>query len=700
MNDNSHNANKNCPKVECRKRCVGGLTYVEIPAVLGDDTNGSPVAPKVGAYCSALVKYELGGAVYAYSSEGIPVKMSDEGVGGLFIPTITNDPKTGEEILSWTNNVGRENPEPVNVKGPKGDQGEEGPMGPQGFQGKQGVQGIQGPRGPQGPQGNDGKQGKDGESSTITVGSTTTLPAGQSASVTNSGTQSAAVLNFAIPKGEKGDKGDKGEDGTGISIAGTVNSYAGLPTNLTPADAGKAYLNAADGKLYIWDGTRFPADGQGAEFQGPQGPKGDTGATGPQGPQGEKGDTGATGAIGPQGPQGEQGVQGEQGPQGVQGNEGPQGPQGPQGPEGPQGPKGDTGPEGPQGPQGPKGDTGDQGPEGPQGETGPQGPKGDKGDTGEQGPQGIQGATGPQGPEGQQGIKGDQGDAATISVGTTTTLDAGADATVTNSGTTSAAVFNFGIPKGAKGDKGDKGEKGDTGDTGATGPQGPQGETGATGPQGPQGPQGATGPAGEYTAGSGISIVEDPYTGTTTLSVDNTIALKSEIPDVSGFATKTELNNGLASKADASTTYTKTEVDTELAKKQNTLTAGTGIQISGNTIRADGVAIQVDAEKWYGTYTDENNVTYQVYTKTVYIPALPSAAGITTYPIGTSNIKQILDIYGSTTDGFVLNAPRQTASDNIAIYQVSKGSQTFSIEVGKDRSSKKAYVTIVYAKNN
>lgn len=113
-----------------------------------------------------------------------------------------------------------------------------------------------------------------------------------------------------------------------------------------------------------------------------------------------------------------------------------------------------------------------------------------------------------------------------------------------------------------------------------------------------------------------------------------------------------------------------------------------------------GVHLAVDKETWYGTYTDKNNVTYQVYTKTIYIPALPSAAGITTYPIGVSNMKQIISISGVTTDGFVLNAPRQTASDNISIYQVSKGSQTFSIEVGKDRSSKSAYVTIIYAKNN
>lgn len=115
-----------------------------------------------------------------------------------------------------------------------------------------------------------------------------------------------------------------------------------------------------------------------------------------------------------------------------------------------------------------------------------------------------------------------------------------------------------------------------------------------------------------------------------------------------------------------------------------------------------GLHISVGKEKWCGTYEDENGVVYQMYTKQIYIPALPATAGITKYEHGISNIKQILDIYGSTTDGFVLNAPRQTTSDNIAIYQASKSdsNKTFSIEVGKDRSSKSAYVTVVYAKNN
>jgi hypothetical protein len=55
------------------------------------------------------------------------------------------------------------------------------------------------------------------------------------------------------------------------------------------------------------------------------------------------------------------------------------------------------------------------------------------------------------------GPKGDPGAAATIAVGTTTTLAPGSSATVANAGTSSAAVFNFGIPTGATGATGASG---------------------------------------------------------------------------------------------------------------------------------------------------------------------------------------------------------------------------------------------------
>lgn len=86
-------------------------------------------------------------------------------------------------------------------------------IGPKGPQGDPGPQGEPGQDGAPGPAGTDGTNGKDGAAATITVGTTTTGEPGTQASVTNSGSASAAVFNFTIPKGEKGDKGDRGPQG-------------------------------------------------------------------------------------------------------------------------------------------------------------------------------------------------------------------------------------------------------------------------------------------------------------------------------------------------------------------------------------------------------------------------------------------------------------------------------------------------------
>jgi hypothetical protein len=94
------------------------------------------------------------------------------------------------------------------------------------------------------------------------------------------------------------------------------------------------------------------------------------------------------------------------------------------------------------------------------------------------------------------GLQGPAGQAATISVGTTTTGNAGTSASVNNSGTSSAAVFNFIIPRGDVGAKGDKGD---------TGNQGPIGET----PQLTIG-QVLTGTAGSSAQVSISGTTEDP----------------------------------------------------------------------------------------------------------------------------------------------------------------------------------------------
>ena len=105
----------------------------------------------------------------------------------VFVPSVT------ENILSWTNEAGLDNPAPVNIKG---------------------------------EQGKHGADGKDGAAATVAIGTVTTGEPGTTASVTNVGTDTAAVLNITIPRG------DKGIDGTGAGdvVAAADNTFTATNT--------------------------------------------------------------------------------------------------------------------------------------------------------------------------------------------------------------------------------------------------------------------------------------------------------------------------------------------------------------------------------------------------------------------------------------------------------------------------------------
>ena len=221
-------------------------------------------------------------------------------------------------------------------------------------------------------------------------------------------------------------------------------------------------------------------------------------------------------------------------PRGAAGAQGPKGEAGADGAPGEQGPKGDPGPAGVDGEPGPAGADGkaatirvgtvtasaagsspqvtNSGTENaavfnfvlPRGEAGPQGPAGADGQDGAPGEQGPQGDPGPAGADGEPGA------AATVTVGSTTTGAAGTQASVSNSGTEYAAVFNFTIPRGEQGEQGPAGDPGPQGEQGPKGPQGPQGPQGPRGPQGPQGPagqDGERGPQGPKGPGSTVTLI-------------------------------------------------------------------------------------------------------------------------------------------------------------------------------------------------
>lgn len=120
---------------------------------------------------------------------------------------------------------------------------------------------IVGPAGPAGPQ---GPAGKDGEAATITVGTTTTGAAGTNANVTNSGTSSAAVLNFTIPRGDTGATGATGATGPAGADGQAATITIGTTTTL-PEGSSATVTNSGTSSAAVFN---FGI------------PKGDTGASG------------------------------------------------------------------------------------------------------------------------------------------------------------------------------------------------------------------------------------------------------------------------------------------------------------------------------------------------------------------------------------------------------------------------------------
>ena len=184
---------------------------------------------------------------------------------------------------------------------------------------------------PQGPTGATGTQGPAGAAATVTLGTTTTGAAGTSASVTNSGSSSAAVFNFTIPRGATGAQGPPVTFlnaynpatsyivGNAVSEAGSsyiaVNPSSGEDPATDVAGAGQYWaLLAAKGGIGNTGNTGAAATiSIGSVSTGTPGSNaqvtnaGTSGAaifnfTIPQGATGAKGDTGNTGNTGPQGP--------------------------------------------------------------------------------------------------------------------------------------------------------------------------------------------------------------------------------------------------------------------------------------------------------------------------------------------------------------------------------------------------------------
>jgi hypothetical protein len=163
---------------------------------------------------------------------------------------------------------------PQGETGPQGPQGDTGPQGPQGIQGETGPQGIQGIQGIQGETGAQGPAGADGVTPNIQVGTTTTLSAGSSATVTRrSGSPDAApIFDFGIPKGaDATNPGDmtkavydpQGKEQDVFAYADTKMSktggaFTGAVSGVSPTSGSTA------GFRNIYFGSGAPASGLGA----------------------------------------------------------------------------------------------------------------------------------------------------------------------------------------------------------------------------------------------------------------------------------------------------------------------------------------------------------------------------------------------------------------------------------------------------
>ena len=228
----------------------------------------------------------------------------------------------------------------IGLQGTQGIQGVQGNLGIQGNQGTQGLdglfagQGLQGPQGTQGFQGFQGTFGTQGAQGTQGFQGTAGLFAGQgiqgiSGSQGIQGRQGIQGNNGAfVSQGIQGVQGVQGVVGASLNIKGEVENASFLPPDPELYDA---YINRADGELYLWDGDSWVSIGQVVGPQGSQGIQGTQGTQGPQGSQGLQGTLGTQGTFGTQGTQGEQGTQGTQGTQGELGTQGILGVQGIQG---------------------------------------------------------------------------------------------------------------------------------------------------------------------------------------------------------------------------------------------------------------------------------------------------------------------------------------------------------------------------------
>lgn len=239
--------------------------------------------------------------------------------GTTFTPHVSSD-----GTLSWTNDGGETNPDPVNIKGPKGDQGEPGAKGADGTgvnilgsytsesqlpsSGTAGdaylingdlyvwtgstwdnvgsIQGPQGEKGDKGDPGTDGSNGSDGVDGTDGIGITDisgTDYSGSGAKNTVTVTLSNnTTKTFTVYNGTDGTDGSDGVDGTNGKDGTNGTDGVGISNITSTNNTGSGEANTITVTL---------TDGSSKSFTVYNGEKGNTGAKGDDGADGKDGTT-------------------------------------------------------------------------------------------------------------------------------------------------------------------------------------------------------------------------------------------------------------------------------------------------------------------------------------------------------------------------------------------------------------------------
>lgn len=380
----------------------------------------------------------LRGKPGADGSDGVDGKAATISVGGVTqlpagsMPTVSNGGNENAAVLNFGI--------PVGQPGKDGERGEKGD--PLKYEDLTDAQKAE-------LKGKDGTDGIDGTAATVQVGTVTTLAPGEKATVTNVGTNAAAVLNFGIPQGASGaGSGDMlksvyDKDGDGIIDRAASAGNADKLNGKTDSDFAPAQHNHKAAEVTFTDGQTFQQKYDAGELKGQQGEPGKDGV-GTPGADGAPGKA-ATVQIGTV-------TELAAGSKPTVTNSGTENaavfnfgiPVGKDGADGEDG----------------KAATVQIGSV----TTGAAGTSASVVNAGTENAA-VLNFTIPRGADGQPGSNGSPGKdgaAATVAVGTVTTGAAGSSATVTNAGTANAAVLNFSIPRGADGGKGEKGDPGYT----------------------------------------------------------------------------------------------------------------------------------------------------------------------------------------------------------------------------------------------